>query len=114
MATIERPPRTFKITVLLGLERYVNVELGTSQGCYDLQWTGLPKIGRTYSLDAINLGAVVGTGGLLPITLTGNAGGTFKAKSSTQRFDWAATFEKAIRNQRYHSTLVHDSGSQIG
>ncbi|KAI1733990.1 hypothetical protein F4680DRAFT_439697 [Xylaria scruposa] len=107
-------PQVFsRSTCFLGWKEYVNVKLGTSQGCYDLQWTGLPKIGKPYYLDALNINVGLSTASIFPIALIANASVSYKTRSTTKNFDREATFEEAVRNQRHHVTFVYDSGSQI-
>ncbi|KAI0968232.1 hypothetical protein F4678DRAFT_206969 [Xylaria arbuscula] len=97
----------------LGWKGNVSITLGTKEGCYDLQWTDLPKVERVFRLEGFEIGGEIGIGDVIPISLKQSGNLSFKACSTVQRFTASAHYEQAIRLLSLHVALVYDSESQI-
>ncbi|KAJ3556080.1 hypothetical protein NPX13_g10216 [Xylaria arbuscula] len=97
----------------LGWKGNVQVTLGTEGGCYDFQWTDLPRVERVFRLEGFEIGGEIGTGDILPISLKHTGNLSFKACSTVQSFTASAHYEQALRLLSQHVALVYDSASQI-
>ncbi|KAI1310581.1 hypothetical protein F5Y03DRAFT_22890 [Xylaria venustula] len=109
-----KTPSTFSEShCYLGWKGNVSVTLGTKEGCYDLQWTDLPKVERVFRLEGFEIGGEIGIGDVIPISLKQSGSLSFKACSTVQRFTASAHYEQAIQLLSRHVALVYDSESQI-
>ncbi|KAI0424709.1 hypothetical protein F5Y09DRAFT_335536 [Xylaria sp. FL1042] len=110
---VKSPESFFESHCILGWKGDVSVTLGTREGCYDLEWTDLPRVERVFRLEGFEIGAEIGTGDVLPISLKHSGTFSFKACSTVQSFTASAHYEQAIRLLSHHVALVYDSESQI-
>ncbi|TGJ78943.1 hypothetical protein E0Z10_g9826 [Xylaria hypoxylon] len=109
-----KTPKTFLGShCFLGWKANVNVTLGTRVGCYDLQWTDLPRVERMFHLEGFEIGGEIGIGDVIPISLKHTSNLSFKARSTVHSFSATAHYEQAIRLLSCHVALVYDSESHI-